>query len=217
MEYKKIINLLDNTPNQPTKLKIKTWVEINDDSRGTYNTNSQVKFKTSMLMLSLRDYSDAYILVSGTITVAALAVDRGNDNIKVVFKNCAPFTNCISEINNTQIDNANDIDVEYSNNYSKTSGSLWQYYRYEPALNNAGALVDFPGNSASFKFKQKITGSTGNDGKKAVQIMLPLKYSNNFWRAPEMPLINCEINLILTRSANCVISKAAAKTFNNSR
>ena len=225
MEYKKIINLLDDTPNQPTKLKIKTWVEINDDSRGTYNTNSQVKFKTSMLMLSLRDYSDAYILVSGTITVAALAVDRGNDNIKVVFKNCAPFTNCISEINNTQIDNANDIDVvmpmynliEYSNNYSKTSGSLWQYYRYEPALNNAGALVDFPGNSASFKFKQKITGSTGNDGKKAVQIMLPLKYSNNFWRAPEMPLINCEINLILTRSANCVISKAAAKTFNNSR
>ena len=225
MEYKKIINLLDNTPNQPTKLKIKTWVQINDDSRGTYNTNSQVEFKTSMLMSSLRDYSDAYILVSGTITVAALAVDRGNDNIKVVFKNCAPFTNCISEINNTQIDNANDIDVvmpmynliEYSNNYSKTSGSLWQYYRYEPALNNAGALVDFPGNSASFKFKQKITGSTGNDGKKAVQIMLPLKYSNNFWRAPEMPLINCEINLILTTSANCVISNAAAKTFNNSR
>ena len=70
--------------------------------------------------------------------------------------------------------------IEYSNNYSKISASLWQYYRDKQALNNASTLVDFPGNSASFKFKQKITGSTGTDGTKAVQIMVPLKYLSNF-------------------------------------
>ena len=70
--------------------------------------------------------------------------------------------------------------IEYSDNYSKTSGSLWQYYADEPVLNNAGALVDFPGNSASFKYKQKITGSTGDDGTKNVEIMIPLKYLSNF-------------------------------------
>ena len=67
MEYEKIINLLKNTPNQPTKFRTKNWVEINDDSRGTHNTNSQIRFKTSMLRSSLCDYSEAYILVSGTI------------------------------------------------------------------------------------------------------------------------------------------------------
>ena len=101
MEYEKIINLLNNTPNQQTKFRTKNWVEINDESSGTYNTNSQIKFKTSMLRSSLCDYSDAYILVSGTITVAAVASDVGNNGIQVVFKNCAPFTDCISEINNT--------------------------------------------------------------------------------------------------------------------
>ena len=93
MGYQKVINLLDNTPNQPTKFKTKNWVEINDDARGMYNTDSEIKFKTSMLRSSLCDYSDAYILVSGTITVAVLAAGGGNSNIQVVFKNCAPFTN----------------------------------------------------------------------------------------------------------------------------
>ena len=86
-------------------------VEINDDSRETYNTNSQIKYKTSMLKSSLCDYSDAYMLVSGTTKVAALAAGGGKNNIQVVFKNCAPFTNWISDIHNTQIDNAKDIDV----------------------------------------------------------------------------------------------------------
>ena len=97
MEYKRIIDLLDNTPNEPSKFRTKNWVEINDDSRGTDNTNSQIKFKTSMLRSSLCDYSDAYIRVSGTITVAALAAGGENDNIQVVFKNCAQFTNYINE------------------------------------------------------------------------------------------------------------------------
>ena len=126
MEYQKIINLLDNTSNQPSKLRTKNWVEVNDESRGTYNTNSQIKFKTIMLKSSLREYSDAYILVKGYIEVINTAAETANA------KNFAPFTNCISEVNNTQVDNAKYIDIvmpiynlmEYSGNYSKRSGSL---------------------------------------------------------------------------------------------
>ena len=128
--------MFDNTLNEPSKFRTKNWVEINE-SRRTYSTNSQIKFKTTMLKSSLCDYSDAYIFVKGTITVnntAAVDPDTNNANKKVIFKNCFPFTNCISEINNTRVDNAKDIDIvmlmyhliEYSDNYSKTSGSLWQ-------------------------------------------------------------------------------------------
>ena len=124
-----------------------------------------------------------------------------------MFKNCAPFNDCISEINNTQIDHAKQIDVimsmynliEYSNNYSKTWGSLWQYYRGKPALTDAGNIANFhaAGTSASFKFKQKITGVTGDNATKNVEIMVSLKYLSNFWGTFEIPLLNCEINLIL--------------------
>ena len=172
-----------------------------------------------MLKSSLCDYSDTYILVKGTIIVddtSTTGVDANNTNKKVIFKNCALFTNCMSKINNTQIDNAKDIDIvmpmynliEYSDNYSKTSGSLWQYCKDIPAVNNNGDIVDFNGANAtdSFNFKAKITGQTDDDGEiDNVEIMVPLKYLSNFWRTLEMPLINCEVNLILTWSANCVI------------
>ena len=79
MEYQKIINLLDNTPNQPTKVRTKYWVEINDGARGTYNTNRKIKFNTSMLKSSLCNYNDPYILVSGTITVAPQAGHNPNN------------------------------------------------------------------------------------------------------------------------------------------
>ena len=190
---------------------------MGDESRGTYNVNSQIKFKTTMLKSSLCDYSDAYILVKGTITVnntAAEGATANNTDKKVIFKNCTPYTNCISEINNTQVDNAKDIDIvmpmynliEYSDNYAKTSGSLWQYYLDKPALNN-GTIVGFTENNLtnSLNFKVKITGQTGNDGIKNVEIMVPLKYLSNFWRTLEMPLINCEVNLILTWSSTCLI------------
>ena len=117
MEYQKIANLIDDASNHPSKLKTKNWVEINDESRETCNVNSQIKFKTIMLKSSLCDYSDAYVLVKGNITVnitAAADADANNTNKKVIFKNCAPFTNCISEINNTQVDNAKDIDIVMS-------------------------------------------------------------------------------------------------------
>ena len=127
--------MIDDASNQASKFQTKNWVEINDESRGTYNVNSQIKFKTTMLKSSLRDYNNAYILVKGPITVnntAAAGADANNTNKKVMFKNCAPFTNCISEINNTQVDNATDIDIvmpmynliEYSDNYSK---NIWNF------------------------------------------------------------------------------------------
>ena len=138
MEYQKIANLIDDTSNQPSKFRTKNWVEINDKSRGTYNANSQIKFKTTMLRSSLCDYSDAYILVKGKIKIkgegADAAAKQADERDKgVAFKNCAPFINCISEINSTQVDNAKDIDIimpmynliEYSDNYAKTTGSLW--------------------------------------------------------------------------------------------
>ena len=96
--------------------------------------------------------------------------------------------------------------IEYSDNYAKTSGSLWQYCLDISAVNN-NATVNFTENNLidSFSFKVKITGQTGDDGTKNVEIMVPLKYLSNFWRTLEMPLINCEINLILRWSANSVI------------
>ena len=132
--------MIDDASNQPSEFKTKNWVEIDDESTRTYNANSQIKFKTTMLKSSLCDYSDAYILVKGTITVnntAAADADANNTNKKVIFENCAPFTNCISEINNTQIHNAKNIDIvmpmynliEYRDNYSKTSGNFWQYFK----------------------------------------------------------------------------------------
>ena len=137
MEYQKIKNLIDDASNKPSKFRTKNWVKINDESRGTYNVNTQIKFKTTMLKSSLSDYSDAYIVVKGKITIIGegddAAARQANERDKgVAFQNWTPFTNCISEINDTQIDNVKDIDIvmpmynltEYSDNYSKTSGSL---------------------------------------------------------------------------------------------
>ena len=139
--------MIDDTSNQPSKFSTKNWVEISDESRGAYNVNSQIKFKTIMLKSSLRGYSDAYILVKGTITIAGAGDDaaarQADERDKgVAFKNCAPFINCISEINNTLIDNAKDIDIampmynliEYSDNYAKTTEILWQYFRDDPKI-----------------------------------------------------------------------------------
>ena len=148
-----------------------------------------------MLRSSLCDYSDAYVHVKGTITInntAAADDDASNTNKKVIFKNCAPFTICISEINNTQVDNANDTDIvmpmynliEYNDSYSKTSGSLWQYCKAIPAVNNNYAVVDFTNNNLtdSFNFEVKMTAQTEDNGTKNIEVMVPLKYLSNFWR-----------------------------------
>ena len=94
MKYQKIINLLDNASNQPSKFRTKNWVEINDDIRGAYSPNKQIRFKTAMLRSSLCDFSDAYILVKGNVAVnntAGAGAAANNANEKVIFKNCSPF------------------------------------------------------------------------------------------------------------------------------
>ena len=114
MDSQKIAKLLNDKTNQLYKFRTRNWVEINDDARDTYSPNKQIKFKTSMLRSSLCNYSDAYILVKGNITVnntAAADADANSTNKKVIFKNCAPFTRCISKINNAEIDNAQYIDI----------------------------------------------------------------------------------------------------------
>ena len=160
-----------------------------------------------------------YILVKGNISVNSIAgagADANNTNKKVIFKNCAPFTDFIGKINSTQVDNTKDIDIvmsmdnwiEYSDNFSETSGSLWQYCKDIAAVNKNVDTADFNGANAtdSFKFKTNITGQTDNSGRiDNVEIMVPLKYLSNFWKTLEMLLINCEVNLILTWSAECVI------------
>ena len=120
--------MLDSISNQPFKFRTRNWVEINDESRGTYTSND-VKFKTTMLRSNLCDYADSYILVKGTITITGNAGAEPNPDVartsaqllaarqadekdkSVTFKNCAPSTKCISRINNADIDNSQDIDI----------------------------------------------------------------------------------------------------------
>ena len=219
MEYQKIANLLDNTLDQPSKFRTKNWIEINVESKELYNTSSDIRFKTAIRRSDLCDYAEAYILVKGTITItgggdndAEKQLDERNEG--VLFKNSTPITKCISRIKSTEIDNAQDIDIvipinnlliEYSDNYSKTPGNLWQYYIDDPNDN----IIQ----SESFKSKIKITGKNPAAGNtKDVKIIVPLKYLSNFWRTPEMLLINCEVNLILIWSSTCIISSATGET-----
>ena len=169
-----------------------------------------------MLRSDLCDFSDAYIVVKGDITVTN--PNNAKRNKAVAFKNNAPFINCISKINGIKIDNAEDLAVvmamhnllEYSKNYKKTTGSLWNYYRDEPSnpLNT---------DSESFKYKTSITGKTpqNNDSLTNAEDVIPLKYLSNFWRSLNIPLINCEIELVLTWSKNCVLADMTVRAAGN--
>ena len=114
MEYQKIINLLDKGPNQPSKFRTKNWLEINVHARGKYSTKSQNKFKATILKSGLCNYSNAYIFVTGTINAVEREADAAArvadiNNKQAMFKNFAKFTECISEINNTKVNNENDL------------------------------------------------------------------------------------------------------------
>ena len=147
------------------KLKIcnKKWYVIDSESKGVYSHENPIKFLTSSLESSLCDYSDAYVLVTGNIAVVG-----ANNNTKVAFKNCAPFRKCRTEINETFIDEAEHINIampmynliEYSDNYSDTSGSLWQFKRDE-IIGNINLTNN---NSSSFKYNSNLIGNTDADG-----------------------------------------------------
>ena len=137
----------------------------------------------------------------------------------MAFKNNASFINCISKINGAQIDNAEDLDtvmpmynlLKYRKNYRKTTGSLWNYYRDKPTN-------PLSSSSESFKYKTSIAGNTYNlvagdadydatkVSKNETEVVIPLKHLSNFWRTLNIPLVNCEIELILTWSKNCVLA-----------
>ena len=128
----------DNIKSEPFKFRTRYWVAVNDNSQGTYEDSNKTKLKTSLIRKRLYDYGDAYIFVSGTVTITGAGAGANQRNRGVIFKNCAPFTECMSTINNTYIDNDMDVEMsmydlkEYSDDYSKPSESLWQYYRNEP-------------------------------------------------------------------------------------
>ena len=176
------------------------------DQKVSIHTNIQSNFLTNLLESSLCDYPDAYVLVTGNINVAGT-----DDNTKLALRNCAPFRKCRTKINETFIDEAEHINIampmynliEYSDNYSDTSGNLWQFKRDEME-GDFDSTVDgnhIPNNSSSFNYKASlITG--WND----VEIAAPLKCLGNFWRSLEMPLINCKVELSLSWNPNCVLS-----------
>ena len=191
METQKIINLLNGSDKENSKFATRKWYVIDNKSKNNYSLNAETKFLTKSLESSLCDYSDAYILVTGNITVTG-----GNANTKVAFKNCAPFTECRTEINKTFVNRTEHINIampmynliEYSDNYSDTSGSLWQFKRDGLNVNDINAALTND-NAPSFKYKARIIGNIGADGRKnGVKIDVPLKYLSNFWRSLEISL-----------------------------
>ena len=257
MEYDKINNLLrvvdtsakhvlseDNESEQLSKFITREYVTVNS-LLNTYNENKSVRFKTPMLRSNLCDYSDAYILVQGKIVITAPGANNNANNIRdkrnrsLMLKNNAPFVSCITRINGQLIEDADDLDIvmpmynlfEYSKNYRKTIGSLYNYYRDE--LSDDADDNNFDNikvvNSNTFKYKNKIIGNTydvdaripnpdgagqiynpiynvNNEGTQEIELAIPLKYLGNFWRALNIPLISCEAFLELKWNKNCVIT-----------
>ena len=134
METQKIVNLLNNSESEYSTFATRKWYIIDSESKGNYSTDGEIKFMTRSIESSLCDYSDSNMLVTGNITVTG-----GNDNTKAAFKNCTPFEKCGTEINENFVDDAQHINIampmcnliEYSDNYSDTSGILWQFKRDE--------------------------------------------------------------------------------------
>ena len=236
MEFNKINNLLVPEHDEVSRFITKKWIEVQSQSGNTYNTSKPIRLKTSMLRPDLCDYSDAYVWVKGEITFTNPNNDA-NFNKELTLKNNAPFISCISKINGEFVENAEDLDIvipmynllEYSKNYEKTSGFLFNYYRDEPSETTIGAGNNAINisirNSKSFDYKTEIIGSlnAGEDEKEDVTIAILLKYLGNFWRSLDIPLINSEITLILSCYKECVLvgrsfrgPPAAAANRNNS-
>ena len=231
MEYDKINNLLDSESENLSKFVTRQYVKLNSLSN-TYNENKSIRFKTPMLRSDLCDYSGVYILVKGTVTVNGVVNGVENEILRInrplILKNNAPFVSCMTKINNEFIEDADDLDIvmpmynllEYSKNYRKTIGSLYNYYRDE--LSDDNNPNNFPNtnvvNSNTFEYKNKITGNTydvaagaaGHDanrvGKKEIELAISLKYLGNFWSALNIPLISCEVSLELKWNKNCIIT-----------
>ena len=222
MENQKIINLLDKIETESKHFATKKWYVINDENNTNYGVNKDTgannqdttKYDTRVLKPNLCDYTEAYILVDGTIRGTG-----GDNNTRLALKKCAPFTKCNLEINDEHIGTAENLDIvmamynliEYSGNYQDSSATLYQYKRDEPP--EANAIDDLTiDNSNSFKYKVSLLGNpvvANNIAKRSVKVVVPLKYLSNFFRSLEMPLINCKTKFNLTWKKECVLSTDA--------
>ena len=225
METQKIANLLSNADNEPLKFATRKWYVINDQNNTDYGDGDEnsttIKFgcTTKVIKSNLCGYSDAFILVTGDIITTG-----GDADTKVVFKNCAPFTKCVTHINDKHVDNTDNIDIvmpiynltEYSDNYSDTSERLWQFKRDEQNISNSNIPVGVNStNSTSFEFKSSFFKTLENDDDgifKNAMIAVPLKCLSSSWRPLELPLISCKIHLELIWSKNCVMSNIVEAT-----
>ena len=213
METQKIINILNNSENEYSKFVTKKWYLVDSGAKGNYSHENIIKFLTNLLKSSICDYADAYVLVTGNIAVVG-----DDNNTKVAFKNCASFRKCRIETNETFIDEAGFIYIEmpmnnlieYSDNYSDASGSLWKFRRDEIEGDDDFSVDDnthIPNNSSSYKYKSSLI-TNRND----VEISVPLKYLSNFWRSLEILLINCKVEISLPWNENCILTSLAGNT-----
>ena len=212
MEFQKIINLIGD--DVESRFQTKDYVAVNDANNNDYN-GEEIRIKTTMLRSSLCDYSKAYIKVKGMVDFTNLTAGKKG---RFVLKNCAPFRSCSVKINHTVIDEQEFLDlvmpmynlIEYSDNYAKTTGSLHNFHRDEPA--------DDIWDSPSVKEKAKYYNLTENAAAGAlnksveVEINVPFSYLSNFWRTLEFPLINCEVELQLKWSPHCVLGWQVTQT-----
>ena len=233
METQKIVNLLNSSENEYSKFATRKLYLIDNESKGSYSHHDPIKFLRKSIESSLCDYADTFILVTGDIAVTRTIAAAGDDLVQrnkqlaaatqVAFKNCTPFKYCRTEIYDIFVDYADFINIsvpmynliEYSNNHSDTSGSLWGFKR-DDAVNNADVTND--DNTPSFKYKSNlITNTEANGTINGVKIAVPLKYLSNFWRSLEMLLIICKVELSLKWIENCVLTTAAIGAYTNAR
>ena len=203
MEHQKILSLLNEA--NDSIFVTRKWNIVTDHSKANCHVGNEINCNTEVLKSNIYDYNDAYILVRGDITVTEAP------ETQVAFKNWAQFTKCITGIYETTVDNAENLDlvmsmynlIEYSSNYSETTGSLWFYSKDEATDFNA--VIVNNNSFKSFEYKTKLLGNTvaqpdPNDASgilKNSAIAVPLKYLSNFQRLREIPLINCKVELKL--------------------
>ena len=232
MGYNTITNLLGRLDKDDilnfTTIK---WIEIFDQSNGTYNLNKDIRFKTPQIRDDLCDFNDTYIVVTGKITGTNPGNNLNEYNKKVAFKNSDPFFNCILKINHQLIEDAQDLDIVMpmynllysSKNFRKTTGSSWNYYQDIPNSGyndqNRDRIFYSIKDLESFDYKTKLVGSLGNNLPSApatarildIKIIVPLKNLSNFIFNLNFLMINTEIELILKWSPSCVLTGKATR------
>ena len=224
MRYNKITNLLGKlTEDEIPKFTTIKWIEIFDQSNGTYNSNKDIRFKTPQIRDDFCDFNDAYIVVTGKVNATNANVPPiVNYSRSLSLKNSVPFFNCTSKINNQLIEDAQDLDIEnpvynllyYTKNFRKTTGSFWNYYPDKPSSgynNNNTDRIFYPvRNSERFNYKTKLVDNlpAGNDVElNDIKFVIPLKNLSKFIFNLKSLMINTEIELILKWSQNCVLTE----------